>query len=221
MKFIKIPLESALTDLGNQLLSHLSNQEKVLWLVSGGSNIGNTIAIMNVIPDQYKSNLELLLVDERYGPADFERSNYNQLIKNGLKLGQARFETILRNISIEASGALLANRFEVALRQSDFTIAQIGIGKDGHIAGILPSSPAINSKDLVATYQAADFDRITLTFKALQQIDHIAVFCYGPDKREALDKIYSNNSSVNTIPGLFLQQIKRVRVYNDQIGEAI
>jgi 6-phosphogluconolactonase/glucosamine-6-phosphate isomerase/deaminase len=89
------------------------------------------------------------------------------------------------------------------------------MGVDGHVAGILPNSPAVLENDeLVAYYKASPFERITLSFKALRQLDVAYLIAFGEDKKTALVKL-KTNLSLNEQPAQILKSIKEAYVYSD------
>ena len=50
------------------------------------------------------------------------------------------------------------------------------MGTDGHIAGILPGTESVQAAGLVTSYQTEQFDRITLTFNGLDQVQELWLF---------------------------------------------
>ena len=97
------------------------------------------------------------MTDERYGPSDHFNSNYFQLLEKGFNLPEAKLIPVLidddRNITTEKFIKIL----EEELKLADYRIGLFGIGVDGHTAGILPNSLAIQCQDLVCSYDTPVF----------------------------------------------------------------
>jgi 6-phosphogluconolactonase/glucosamine-6-phosphate isomerase/deaminase len=106
------------------------------------------------------------------------------------------------------------------------SIGILGVGVDGHIAG-LPAGTQ-NSKlkteretELVANFDdfpAAQKERITLTFLGLSRLDEIIVLVFGKDKKKALGQMFKPGL-IAEIPSRFLTQpeiAERVILITDQ-----
>ena len=82
-------------------------------------------------------------------------------------------------------------------------IAFLGIGEDGHTAGIFKEKTKINScyslKNLTDPYY-----RITISMNLLIRIPHLIFFVLGPNKKKSLEKILFNKHSKNFLPARFL-----------------
>lgn len=217
-------LKTADTELGadslyQRLAEHLEKGDKVLWLVSGGSNIVVSVAIMQRLSPSLTAHLSILLADERFGPVGHTDSNATQLLAAGFNHKQATILPVLLGVSTLADSLL---RYEElarqALNEADYVIGQFGIGSDGHIAGILPGSPAVSSRDVVAAYQAGPYQRLTLTARALKRLSVAYVFAYGDDKREVLQQLRDTTLSYDIQPSQILKELPEAYVYNDQLG---
>lgn len=220
MDFIKANSTEPLEDfLVKSLTDSLVAYKKVLWLVPGGSNIAVVVRVMDRLGKMVNLNgLTLMLSDERYGKLNHKDSNYFQLKKAGLNLLGATFEPTLNGGNLEEDLAYSNNLTNRLFKNSDKVIAFLGMGSDGHIAGILPNSPAVKSKDLIAAYKADDFTRITLTPKAfLAYIDTVIVGAFGEAKKSQLEILKNQEVSIDEQPAQLLKQIKNVAIFNDQI----
>ncbi len=207
------------------LIAHLSQalelNEPVLWLVTGGSSIPLSVAVMASLPDDKLSNLTVMLTDERYGEVGHADSNAKQLYDAGFNSKAARFIPVLNGESLEITTHSFATNFGDQLAKSAVTIGQFGMGADGHIAGILPNSPAAFTTDsLAAGYKTDSFSRITLTFKAISKLQAIYVFAFGAEKHTALDNLYSADLPLTDQPAQLLKQVPECYIFNDYIGES-
>lgn len=219
MQFLPVTAGKGAYLFGLQLRKRLEEGARVLWLVSGGSNIPLTVRIMDELPEHLTSHLTIMPIDERYGPEGHENSNVKQLYDAGFTPKQAVFYAPLDGSSIDDTVAHYSKALQVARDNTDRVIAQIGMGADGHIAGILPGSPALTAATLVTAYQGPDFMRLTLTLPALRQIDEAYLFAYGRHKRAALDKLCDGDIDIDEQPAQLLRELKEVYIYNDQLEE--
>ena len=222
MKFIHIrELSEGVDPLRDRLVQCLGDGLQVLWLVPGGSNIPLTVAVMAQLPDELTEHLTILLTDERYGELGHPDSNTRQLDETGFLPKRATVIPVLEaGVELDETCRRYAQHFQEAASQSDVIIGQFGMGADGHIAGMLPHSPAVTSADLTAGYSAPGFIRITLTPKALTQLTAAYVFAFGDAKREALQQLRDESLSLDDQPAQIIKQLPEAYVYSDQLSDA-
>jgi len=225
MNFIKsADSKGGSEQLTKQLMSALSAKNKVLWIVSGGSNIRVECEVMAKIPNDLRPFLAIVLVDERFGEIGHKDSNAQQLLDSGFEPDHANFIPILTKLKStpEDTAKHYQFVFEQAVDFADVVIAELGIGWGGHIGGILPDSPALTDKKLVISYQAADYQRISLTSGALVYINSTYVFSFGPDKAAELKRLKDEKVAPAKQPAQLLKTMRDVRIYNDYVeGEAL
>ena len=218
INFIKTKSENeCIEKLYKTLKENLEKNKKVLLIIAGGSNIPILKDVFDQLEFELTSNIEIVLSDERFGPSDFQESNFVKLMNYGFNKKNANFINILTNQDIESSTKLLENEFIQKSKTADIIIAQLGIGEDGHIAGILPNSKALESNNYATYFNGPDYKRITLSFKALKKIDIAIVAAYGDKKKKALTNLKNLKLPLNEMPARILQEIKRNYIYNDQI----
>lgn len=213
--------EDGIADLTERLIKSLSDGKSVLWLVSGGSNIAASVQIMDSISLDLRQNLTVTLADERYGEAGHPDSNWQQLLDAGFSTDNVRIKPVLeQRDNPEKTAKRYDEMMRTELSNNDEVIAQLGIGPDGHIAGILPDSEACkDTNQYVIGYDSEPFDRLTITFKAFQKITCAYVFAFGYTKKETLEALATKNLDLCTQPAQILKQLKKACVYNDQVGE--
>ncbi|HET8690445.1 MAG TPA: 6-phosphogluconolactonase [Candidatus Saccharimonadales bacterium] len=222
MKFVK--QTNLLAEvLAEALEAALKKHDRVIWLVSGGSNVPISVETMRLLDAALTAKLVILQADERFVAADSPDCNWYQLFKAGFESQQAKTYPILSGEfdDVNAAAAAYEKVVQKQFAEADYIIAQLGIGGDGHTAGILPGGPAASAKELVTGYAGERFERVTLTFPALQLVDEAYAFAYGPAKLYALTRLKDNQLPLEVLPAGVLKGIARAVVYNDQIeGEA-
>lgn len=212
--------EDGIADLTECLIKALSDGKNVLWILSGGSNITASVQIIDSIAMDLRPNLSVMLGDERYGYVGHPDSNWEQLLNAGFSTDNVRILPILeKGLDLQQTAQKFNEMAEHELNSHDLVIGQLGIGSDGHIAGILPHSPATDSQEYAAGYEADDFKRLTLTFKALRQLSSAYVFAFGYTKKDTLERLKNTSAELIDQPSQILKEIKEAYLYNDQIGE--
>lgn len=189
MHFILNPdTSAAVSALQSRLLDELEKDKNVLWIISGGSNIDATISVMKGLPTSFQHRLTIMPVDERYGPVGHADSNIQQLLENGFVAGEATLITVLKpEMSLQATAEAYDLVAQAQFAKADVIIGQLGIGSDGHIAGILPGSIASGVDDrLVTAYQSDPYQRITMTFRALRMLNADYSLVFGVNKKSML-----------------------------------
>lgn len=153
------------------------------------------------------------LIDERYGGKLHQESNEKMIRDTGfIKYLEkdARFYPVLQDKTIQEDTKDYDETVRYLFNYFPKSIGILGIGKDGHIAGI-PAVEDISQKiledksSLAAYYEDKGIykKRITLTFLALSKLDLIIVLVFGKEKKKALNLMFKSGS-IAQIPARFL-----------------
>ncbi|CAN5419023.1 6-phosphogluconolactonase [soil metagenome] len=220
MKFIRVEgtaeLEAALESALN---TALGQNKSVLWIVPGGSNIAIAIKVMAALEVPNLSNLTIALTDERYGPVGHKDSNFLQLHQGGFAERGAIFMDLLSGLSFEDTIAAGSMAMEQAFSDAVSIIGFFGMGPDGHIAGILPHSPAaVPEEKWMIGYDGGEFQRFTLTPFALSHVQTAFLGAFGEAKREALTNLHDNVLPIADQPVQILRHVPDALIFNDQIS---
>lgn len=218
LKIIKNELEAARL-IASELVPELRISKKVLWLVPGGSAIKVAVEAAKIIKQQVENTNELsiTLTDERYGSPGHAYSNYQQLIDAGFSIEQNKFFPVLNGGSVTEDTNSYSLLLDKLLSESDYKIGLFGIGSDYHTAGIKPNSPAVSSEELAVHYQGEDYERITMTAKAIGRLDAAVTYAVGACKIDAINKL-ALSSDEQTQPMQSLKRAGKLVILNDQIG---
>ena len=212
--------------MSSRISSVLNADKPVLWLICGGSNIPLAVAAFGMVKSSVsKERLVRLTVaqtDERYGPVGHEDSNWQQMIDAGFDLKGVKAVPVLTGESLNETGTDYAAKIGIAMDDvkaaHGLTIALFGIGSDGHIAGMLPHSPAVSSTSLATGYVSEPFTRVTLTPPALRKIDVAYVFAFGDSKKKALQDLQDKELALEEEPAQILKSLGEAHVYSDQLS---
>lgn len=199
--------------------------DQTLLFLSGGS----AFKVLEYL--EPKGGLTISMIDERF--------SMDPKINNFSKLEQTDFfdRAIENQVSIigtrihkgESLPKAVIN-FESQIRRwkTEFpkgrVVALLGLGEDGHTAGILPMPESSRLfKDLfldpewVASYEAKDYLRFTVTLSFIQEeVDGVVVYVQGENKREALELIQDKSKELHEVPGRIFEKLENVVVCTDQ-----
>ena len=202
------------------LRDKLAAGDKVLWLVPGGSAIDTAAAVSKNLQDLDLKNLTVTLTDERFGPMGHADSNWYQLEKAGFKLPGAMQVPVLHGHDVDQTTSEFADHLQEYCRGAAYCLGFFGMGPDGHTAGILPDSPAVTDTTWAVSYQAAPFQRITMTPPAIAALSEAVVYATGEAKLQALTNLQSADLPLTEQPAQALKKVAKLTVFNDQIGDA-
>lgn len=217
MKFVYASLEEATAEIAEATHDALQ-YGSVLLLVSGGSNIQTAVNVRRSI-DKPDNTLTVGLIDERYGPVGHADSNWAQLLAAGLDtkhIGLLPVITDDKQSLAEASNSY-KERLREAINQHDTVIGIFGIGTDGHTAGILNGSPALQSHELVTYFNGHDYPRITITPASMQLFGYGFLVTHTEEKHDQLARLQKDLSPTEQ-PAQVLKQIPNLIVYADYMN---
>ena len=203
--------------------SYRSLRKKVLILLSGGSSVHLYPIIakhINSYPHYWKT-ITFAQVDERFRPRDQNEINAKIILKTTLPevLHNHRIPVhfISQQGTLKNSSTLYNQTLSKLFRDCEIKLAVLGVGEDCHTAGLLPGyQNKWNAKNYVAGYRnAGKFkQRITITPKAIAEINYALVVAKGEEKRKALEDLLnkSNLSNINLFPALLIHTITTVEI---------
>lgn len=131
--------------------------------------------------------------------------------------GRWNCHEILEDDDIDSATHRFSDFLNAALAEKRYVLGLFGLGPDGHTAGLLPGSPALDSGQLADHYRAPDFERITITPRFLKHLDEAFIFAMGDNKAEQLDRL-SQDLDTRNQPAQLLKQAKLLTVFNDYRG---
>lgn len=215
--------------LEEQIQASFERGEKVLLLLSGGSAIEiykNLGQWLKSKPDGFGQNLTVGLVDERYGKVGHEDGNEIQIEQTGFYEVVKEKGGHILSVLTGKEPADEANNYndliDQNLKPADKVMAVLGVGPDGHTAGILPQESLekfdkLFPKDEWAIYYELPQDypnpfkrRITLTPHALEKINLAVVVAKSKGKEEALKRMFSPDESVYRTPAISIRNLRGV-----------
>lgn len=201
--------------------------QKTLLLLSGGSMVKIYYDLAKFIKNS-ELNFDFLAlgqIDERFQPENNEDINAGTIGRTGLwevcKKKNISHHLISQTGLLEGAADKYDQQISKIFEQSVYKIGILGIGEDGHTAGLLPgfqSNWDINKFAVGFANDSKFKERISLTPKALIQFDQTIVVAVGEKKRSAIREILDskNADNFNKFPAALLQKCKKVDLFTDQ-----
>lgn len=210
--------EGAAGAIAHGLDSALKGKLKVLWLLSGGSNIALELQVLGMLKHANRHNLTISMIDERFVPLDSPHSNWHALLDGGLNGEVARLEPPIVDwgLSLHDAAHDWALRLGKRIDEADMVVGQFGIGADGHTAGILPHTEGVHEHEkLILGYKGGDYERLTTTPHLFKQLHLAIAVAVGKSKRVILERM-PTGVSADDQPAQLLLAAPELIVYTDQ-----
>lgn len=210
--------DGAARAIAHGLDSALRRKLKVLWLLSGGSNIAIELEVLGQLKHADRHNLTISLIDERFVPLDSPNSNWHALLDGGLNGERARLEPpiIDWDLSLFDAAQDWEKRLEERMDEADLVVGQFGVGKDGHTAGILPHTVGVEEQTkLVIGYEGHDFERLTTTPALMKRLGLAIGVAMGAGKKPILERMATDVLPAEQ-PAQLLLLAPELIMYTDQ-----
>ncbi|CAN5385608.1 hypothetical protein BH10PAT4_BH10PAT4_2700 [soil metagenome] len=215
MKYVySIDTEPVIEYLASTISSQLADGKKVLWILSGGSG-GKVCAEVSKRLTGPLNNLLATLSDERFVPQGHSDENWQQLLDAGFSVTGA---TVYRPIQGKDRGTTtrdLGRWIKQAYEDVDYKIGVFGIGTDGHTAGLKPGTFAVEAANWTTDFSGEDFERITMTFNAIEKLDEIVVQAMGADKATILNELLTKDIDIKQQPAQVLKSVAKSTIFTD------
>jgi len=219
MKIIETeqPKEDAGQSLTDALREH--SKKPILLMVSGGS----AFSLLDFVePSVLGPHITLTVLDERFS-SDPAINNFTQLEQTKFFASciNKRVQTISTKVLEYESLHGLHNRFDTALHtwkeqnEDGVIIATMGIGPDGHTAGIFPGEHGVDFNDntwvvgYIVPKEVNQYpERITVTNTFLRnKVDQAIVYAVGSDKYRLIQKLQATETSIQEIPATIFKEM--------------
>ena len=220
--------EAAAETLNEFLKANRGNA--VLLLFSGGS----ALAISDFVGEELLAeNLTVSVVDERF-TADPALSNFAAMQATPFyELAQDKGVSFIGTLPRPGETlAQISHRFGHALDEwrtehpQGKIFAVLGMGADGHTAGIFPLKTQETEfrrlflgQDRVVGYnnggQKPPPERFTVTLSFFKLIDQAVIFVSGQEKKPVLEAVLEKIGKLNELPALGWQEIKSAEIFTD------
>ncbi len=220
--------QTALKKAGEALDGALRNVEgNVLLFISGGSSL-NVLRFVERIP----RHLTIALVDERISQRP-EDSNWHAFTQTNYYRNAHASGVIFLPIPTHGSVHESAVHYEQNVRkifQKDAgrVLALLGVGTDGHIAGVMPypkdeiefENRFLDPDRWVVGYDASGKSpyphRVTLSLDFLKMRVHQSIVAaFGVEKYRALERTVARTGAIAETPARILRSMNKVQLFTD------
>lgn len=177
-----------------------------LLLLSGGTS--PDLLYKMIAQDRTLKPGAVALIDERFGKPMHDNSNEKMIFNTGLtsylESAGIPFFRILKDTDMQAASVIYEQIIQSIFKSFFKRVAVMGVGADGHTAGIKPNLEYDHTKFVVGYDDKKGMfgKRITLTFEALEKIDEFIVLVFGENKRNIIDKM-SKDGDQQKFPACF------------------
>jgi 6-phosphogluconolactonase/glucosamine-6-phosphate isomerase/deaminase len=213
------PLAAAVSAFQAQVSEYLDQSIPLLLFLSGGSNIALAeqalLPLQEADPDRFSRLAKLLPLDERFS-TEPQLNNSLQLLQTGIRILPL---LPLENEPLELFAQRFGQEIEtwILAHPNGKILATLGMGPDGHIAGIspLPIDPQrfdslfVSNPNLAVGYlgNLEPAERITVTIEGLKHVNAFYGVVSGRTKRDAFEAFRAHSSTPDQHPVQLLHQL--------------
>jgi len=225
-------LEGALHEVAQQIFAVCTSKGPdaplVVGLCGGRSVVGLLGALQKESANQPKEllgRIQFFMVDERLVPLTDEQSNYGglkRLLFDSLVEQKAISEKQLHPFVTDPSTKDYGcSSYEQELRSlgGAFTVVVLGVGEDGHVAGLFPQHQSLKEtgKTFVHFHDSPKppSDRMSASPALVTGADMSIILALGEGKRQAWDSFKNEAVTVEACPAKLALQAGRCLVVTD------
>lgn len=207
-----------------------ASQKNTLLLLSGG----DSLKILNRVSDSFLGDhLTVTVLDERYGSEDedvnFFKLQETYFYEDARNSGVNFIDTSARSSeSLQEAAERIEGKISEWMQKNPdgYIMATLGLGNDGHIAGIMPYDSKEEFSNLfekkgvwIVGYDVGDKNefpkRITTTISFLRNIEYALMYVVGEEKANVLSKVLSEKGDLNETPGRIIQAMENITIFTD------
>lgn len=189
-----------------------------LLLLSGGTSPG--LLYQLIARNETLEPGSVALIDERFGPPMHGNSNekmiYETHLLEYLNSAGIPFYGVLKEEDLENVAEQYEETIRDLFKKYSKKVAVMGIGADGHTAGIKPGLSYDHSRWVIAydDINGPFGKRITLTFEALNEVNEFIILIFGKDKRGVFEKMFKEQNQ-DKLPAVFFTTTSKVTLLTD------
>jgi 6-phosphogluconolactonase/glucosamine-6-phosphate isomerase/deaminase len=226
---LKNPAVEAAEQLQRMLIAR--GNVEVLLMLSGGASM----KILEHVEEGLGQNVLVTMLDDRFNE-DPKVNNFAQLMEHPftqkcVKSGCYIFGT---QVNAKETFAEYGQRYERMIANwleqnpEGVVIAVMGVGEDGHTAGILPhpEKPQVfnmlfeEPDDISVTYDANGKHEFPLRLTVVndflrRKVDYAIMYAEGEGDREALEAIIAEAGELHVTPGRIVREMQDVQIFTD------
>ena len=186
--------------------------EKIHVAFPGGRSVVPIYEELSTYPASILENLAIRIGDERVSGEKNEDVIRNALITRELNYD---FRTPLRGVDRDE----IIRSYEESIDTDTFDVALLGTGEDGHVLGLFPGHPQLDSTNKVEAFTNSPKpppDRMTTTYRCYDAKKTRAIILFlGDGKRDAY-KRFLETDDYHEIPAAYFKTFDDCIVITDQ-----
>jgi 6-phosphogluconolactonase len=216
---VVIPGEDYAHDAARRLEAALSPEMSIV--ITGGEVAADIYRELASSGATNWSDIEIFFSDERCVSPSDPRSNYG--MARAAFLDPLGIERVHRIRGEDPPERAAADYAEVIAPQAaaGFDLVLLGMGEEGHICALFPSSPALAADEPTALVDRPDgMQGITLTPSALMPARRIIITVRGESKADAVRRAVTGREPPSAIPVRVLAQHPNVAFWLDEAAAA-
>ena len=200
----------------------------VVGLCGGRSVVGLLGALQSESANQPRDllgRIQFFMVDERLVPLTDDQSNYGGLkrllfdkLVEGSVISNAQLHPFVTDTTQSDFGCGLY-RDELRSVGGKFTVVVLGVGEDGHIAGLFPHHPALAEKGETFVHfhdsPKPPADRMSASPALITGAELSVILALGEGKRAAWSAFNDNSVAVEACPSKLALKAKECLVVTD------
>lgn len=210
------------------LKARRSEEPLTIGLCGGRSVVGLLAALLEEShhqPKELLGRIHFFMVDERLVPLTDEQSNFgglkkllfDRLVSEGA-ISLEQLHPFNPQSSLSDYGCADYMR-ELNSFGGSFTVAVVGVGEDGHIAGLFPGHASLHdsTRGFLTFHDSPKppADRMTASVPLITGSDLCVVLLLGEGKRDAWEAFNASQSTVATCPALMTKAARSCLVVTD------
>ncbi len=203
-------------------------KEPVIALCGGRSVVGLLSALRHESAHQpagLMRRVHFFMADERLVPLNDENSNYGalhrllfaDLVKEGT-IGAEQLHP-LNPEPCESDHGCAAYTDELNRHGGHFTVVVLGIGEDGHVAGLFPNHPVLQRRErtFFSFYDSPKPppQRMTASVQLIREAELCVLLALGEGKRDAWGRFSNPGTSFEECPSLIGKEVQECIVVTD------
>lgn len=204
--------------------------------LSGGSTPKRLFEIL-ATPSRAKlipwERVEIFYGDERHVPEGHADSNHTvsqSVLLSRVSIPARNVHAIPTAATVEEDAEAYEKTLQTAYGATEldpkrplFDLVMLGLGTDGHTASLFPGQPVLKEQTAwvgVAAPSTAPYERITLTYPAIQSSALVVFLVTGASKVEMLERLVEGDSS---LPSARVTSEGRIIILADRaaVGEGV
>nr|VFJ68204.1 MAG: 6-phosphogluconolactonase [Candidatus Kentron sp. FW] len=203
----------------------LECQEYLVLGICGGRSIAAIFSHFPKTNDILWKRIHIFMVDERLVSIDHPDSNFNNARKIFIEsLTHSKVlpaENIHPLIIDESREDFGVKKYQEKLNSlgGKFDVVILGIGEDGHIAGLFPRHHSMeNDEESFITFDdspKAPDNRMSASRKLILKSQAALAFFVGKSKQNALDIFRDNGTEAKRCPAKILKQLPEAFIFTD------